>query len=273
MEPMTNDKRAFGIYRRLVAAQATNQTILETAQNGGAVTALLLFCLKNKIIDGAIVSAISKEKPFYPEPKLATTPQEIIESAGTRYTYSPNLKIISEATKQNRTAVAFVATPCQIRAIRKMQQTNSRQAKPIKLLIGLMCTKTFTYEGLMINHIQNTLGINLKSITKTEIKGSKITITADAKQTTVPLAALKDCTRNACGGCGDFSSELADISAGSLGLDNWTLLTIRTQIGEQIFTQAEKAQELINRPIREDEPAFMLLRRFSEAKHKRAENP
>lgn len=270
---MAIDQKAFGVYCRLTVAQTTNQLIRKTAQDGGAVTALLVYSLESKIIDGAIVSAVSREKPFFPVPKLATTPQEVIESAGTRYTYSPNTQALSEATKQNRKAVAFVGTPCQIRAIRKMQQANLRLAQPIKLLVGLMCTETFSYEGLMVHHVQNKLGINLHSIKKIDIKGKAMTITADAKETVIPLDTVEKYASRSCRLCNDFSSELADISAGSLGLHDWTLMVIRTSIGEQIFTQAEKAQSFITRSIREGEPAYKLLQRLSEAKHNRSRNP
>jgi coenzyme F420 hydrogenase subunit beta len=266
-------RKTFGVYRRLVAAQTTNQLIREKAQNGGAVTTLLVYSLKNKIIDGAIVSAISREKPFFPIPLLATTRKEILESSGTRYTYSPNTQALSEAIKQHRREVAFVGTPCQIRAIRKMQRLNPRHVQPIRLLIGLMCSETFTYEGLMVDHIQNELGINLRSIKRIDIRGKAMTITANAKETTIPLANIRKYSRKACKLCDDFSSELADISAGSLGLRDWTVMIIRTSIGEQFFTQAESAQAFLTKSVGEDEPAFKLLQRLSKTKHDRAESP
>ena len=269
---MTTSQKAFGVYRRVAAAQTKNQLIREIAQNGGAVTTLLVYSLENKIIDGAIVSTIDKKRPFYPTPKLATTSQEILESAGTRYTYSPNTQALSEVTRQKRRAVAFVGTPCQIRAIRKMQQAKLERVQPIKLLIGLMCSKTYTYKQLMIDHIQNKLGISLHSIKRIEIRNGMIIRQADAKETKIPLAAIEKYARKSCRLCNDFSSELADISAGSLGLHDWTLIIVRTQVGDQIFNQAEKAQAFAVRSIREDEPAFKLLHRLAEVKHSRAEN-
>jgi coenzyme F420 hydrogenase subunit beta len=239
---MTTDKTMFGVYRRLVAAQTTNPLIRKVAQNGGAVTAMLIYAIENKIIDGAVVSAINREKPFFPVPKLATTPQEILECAGTRYAYSPNIQALSEATKQNRKSVAFVGTPCEIRVIRKMQHANPKHAERVKLLIGLMCSEAF------------------------------MTLTVDAKETTIPIADIKKYAREACKLCDDFSSELADISAGNLGLQDWTLLIARTQIGQQILNQAEKAHAIVARPIQENEPAFKLLQRLSKTKHDRVKN-
>ena len=56
----------FGVYRRLVVAQAKDDTILKACQDGGVVTALLLSALKDGLIDTAIVSGTSPEKPLYP---------------------------------------------------------------------------------------------------------------------------------------------------------------------------------------------------------------
>lgn len=247
---MTIDQTTFGVYRRLVAAQTTNPLIRKAAKNGGAVTAMLIYAIENKIIDCAVVSATNREKPFSPVPKLATTPQEILECAGTRYVYSPNIQALSEATKQDRRAVAFVGTPCEIRVIRKMQHANLKHAERVKLLIGLVCSEAFTYEGLMIDHIQKKLGIKLQSIKRMDVKG-KMTLTLDSKETTIPIADIKKYVREACKSCDDFSSEMADISAGTLGLQDWTLLIVRTQIGQQILTQAEKAHAIVTRSIQE----------------------
>jgi len=90
-------------------------------QDGGVVTTLVTFALKKGIVDGALLSGVSLDKPFYSMPLLATAPKEVLKCAGTRYTYSPNLLAIQEALKQKRKSLAFVGTPCQIQAIRKME--------------------------------------------------------------------------------------------------------------------------------------------------------
>src|SRR3972149_3673329 len=157
----------FGVYRRLAIAQATHDRVLKVSQDGGVVTALLLFALEKGFIDSAIVAGTSKEKPFYPTPKLATTSEQILEAAGTKYSYSPNILALTDVAKQKNANVAFVGTPCQIQAIRKMQMAGLKKyVAPVKFLIGLMCSECFTYEGLMENHIRGKLGINLGDIRK-----------------------------------------------------------------------------------------------------------
>ena len=256
----------FGVYRRLVIAQAKDERILKVGQDGGVVTALLLFALNNGLIDSAVVSGISREKPFHPIPKIATTVEEILESAGTRYSYSPNLLALPEALKQKKTSVAFVGTPCQIHAVRKMQMAGlKRYTSPLKFLIGLMCSEGFTYEGLMEEHIHGKLGVDLNSIEKINIKG-KMLVKTNSGITTIPLSEIKQYAREGCSFCDDFSSELADISVGGLGLDGWTFIIIRTEKGEELFSGAERAGIIKTRNVNGETNALNLLHKLSKKK-------
>jgi coenzyme F420 hydrogenase subunit beta len=256
----------FGIHRRIAVAQATNENILKVRQDGGVVTALLLFALKTGLIDSAIVAGTDKEKPFYPAPMLATTAEEIVEAAGTKYSCSSNILALTEMLKQKKANVAFVGTPCQIHAIRRMQMAGlKRHTAPLKFLIGLMCSECFTYEGLMENHIHGKLGIDLSEIRKINIKG-KMLVTTGSGVTEIPLAEIKQYARKSCSICDDFSSELADISVGGLGLDGWTFTIIRTEKGEELFSSAEKAGYLRTKPLEEGAFAFKLLTKLSHRK-------
>ncbi len=259
-------EEAFGVYRRLAVAQAKDDETLKVCQDGGVVTALLSMALKNGFIDSAIVSEISQEKPFYPAPKLATTSEEILQCAGTRYSYSPNILALAEGVKQKKANMAFVGTPCEIHAIRKMQIVGlKRYTAPLKFLIGLMCSECFTYEGLMVKHIRETLGLSLGDIRKMNIKGKMFATTERGVQT-ISLAEVKQYARKSCKYCDDFSSELADLSAGGLGLDGWTFVVIRTKAGEELFEEAEKSEVLRTRPVEKNELASNLLVKLSRKK-------
>jgi coenzyme F420 hydrogenase subunit beta len=260
----------FGVYQSLVLARTTDKEILLNSQDGGVVTALITFALKKGVIDAALLSGLSPDKPFYPMPICATTPEEILECAGTRYTYSPNLLALERALQQKRQSLAFVGTPCQIQAIRKMEAAKlKRYTSRIKFTVGLMCTESFTYEGLMEKHIQQTLGINLRDVKKMNIKGKVILTTNSGETKTISLAEAKKYTRKSCLPCTDFSAELADLSAGGLGLDGWTLTIIRTEQGEEVFRGAEKAGLIKTRSAKEEKKAFNLLVKLSKRKRRR----
>ncbi|HMK95565.1 MAG TPA: Coenzyme F420 hydrogenase/dehydrogenase, beta subunit C-terminal domain [Candidatus Limnocylindrales bacterium] len=261
-----NPEEAFGVYRRIAIAQAKPSDIQKARQDGGAATAMLVAALQNGLIDGAVVSGKSQEKPFLPVPILATTAEKIIESAGTKYTCSSTLLALPEVIKQKKTQVAFVGTPCQIQAVRKMQMSGVKKfSAPIKYLVGLMCSESFDYEGLMETYIKGKLGINLNDITKMNIKG-KMLVTTTAGTTAIPLAEVKPYVRMSCSVCEDFSSELADVSVGGLGLDGWTFTIIRTEKGEELFANAEKTGFLESKPVEEGSFSKGLLLKLTKKK-------
>jgi len=258
----------FGVYRRIVIAQANDKNLLQFCQDGGVVTALLTFALKKGMIDGAAVSGVNQDKPFYPVPRLATTPQEVLECAGTRYSYSPNLLAFQEGVNQKKKSLAFVGTPCQIHSLRKIGMVPLKKyTNPLQLAIGLMCTECFTYEGLMKKQIQGELGVNLHDVKKINIKAKVLVTTKSGEVKVIPLKDAKRNTRLSCTLCTDFSAELADISAGGLGLSDWTFTILRTEKGEEFFESAEREGLLKTKPIAEEEKgAFDLLVKLSKRK-------
>jgi coenzyme F420 hydrogenase subunit beta len=256
----------FGIYLRLAVAQATDERITKVKQDGGAATALLLYALEKGLIDSALVAGDNPEMPFYPIPKVATTTQDILDAAGTKYFCSPNVLALPEARKQKKTSSAFVGTPCQIHAIRNMQMAGlKRLTGPVKFTIGLMCSECFVYDGLMEEHIHGKLGIAPSDIRKMNIKG-KMIVTTDSGVTAIPLADVKQYVRKSCGVCDDFSSELADISVGGLGLDGWTFTIIRSEKGEELFANAEKAGYIKTKPLEEASFSLTLLSKLTKKK-------
>lgn len=145
-----------------------------------------------------------------------------------------------------------------------------RHTGPLKVLIGLMCSECFSYEGLMEEHIHKKLGITLEDIKKINIKG-KMLVTTGSGTTEIPLAEVKQYARSSCSVCDDFSSELADISVGGLGLDGWTFIIIRTEKGDELFSNAEKAGYLRTKTIDEGAFAFKLLKKLSSRKRMQSE--
>lgn len=260
----------FGIYQRLVIARAIDKDILEVCQDGGVASALLIYAMKNRIIDAAAVSGVSENKPFYPMPNLATIPEEVLACAGTRYFYSPNFRAFQEGVKQNKRSIAFVGTPCQIHAVRKIQLFPLKKyVDRLGFTIGLMCTESFNYEGLLEKYVQDGLGINPLDVKKMNIKGKLILTLNNGESKEIPLVEAKQYVTTSCVLCSDFSSELADISVGGLGLNDWTLTIIRTEKGLEIFEKAEKAGILKTKPVETERKAFELLVRLSKMKRKR----
>jgi len=263
----------FGVYRKLAIAQATDDRVSKVKQDGGVATALLLYALEKRLIDSALVAGADPQKPLYPLPKLATTDQELLDAAGTKYFCSGNVIGLTEVLKQKKASTAFVGTPCQIHAVRNIQLAGlKRLTAPLKFLIGLMCSECFVYEGLMEEHIRGKMGIKLEDIRKMNIKG-KMLVTTASGITAIPLADVKQYVRKSCGVCDDFSSELADISVGGLGLDGWTFTIIRTEKGEELFSNAEKAGYIRTKPLEEGAFSLNLLSKLTKKKRSATTTP
>ena len=285
---------AFGVHRRVVAARCKDPQVLERCQDGGVVTAMLLWAFERGLIDGAAVSVADPERPAHPIPKMVTGTAELLASAGSWYTYCPNDLALADAERLGLGKVAFVGVPCQITPVRKMQLVDAsyldngrkkekhieRQTRFLKgygarvaLNIGLLCTEVFTYEGLMLEKIQGVMGIPLADIRKFNVKGKVLIYKQDGSLVEMPLKAAQEYARPECHHCGDFSAELADISCGGVGAMDWTITILRTPRGEELFDRMVADGRLEVRPIEEFEKSMKVLVRLAQRQHVRVPVP
>ncbi len=262
---MRKSGETFGMHRRLVIARTTSRAVSRVCQDGGVVTTLLQYGLEKGVFDGALVTQTHPGKPFYPVPKLATTPREILKAAGSKYVCLPNpFALASEAEKTGKTGIAFVGTPCQIQAVRSLQMADPPKLGTLKLAIGLMCSGCFTYE-LVTELIQKKHGIDPRGIKKMKIK-RKLLLTAKSGNTEIPLSEANEYKRKGCGGCRDFSAELADLSVGGLGLEGWSFIVLRSERGEELVAAAEEAGLLLTKTVEPEAGSLKLLIRMSQKK-------
>ncbi|HEY7917793.1 MAG TPA: coenzyme F420 hydrogenase/dehydrogenase beta subunit N-terminal domain-containing protein, partial [Acidimicrobiales bacterium] len=128
------------------------------AQDGGVVTALLIAALAGGEIDGALVTRPSDDpdEPWKGVAHLATTAKEITEAAGSYYNQTMALAELdlSRYDLPAKPRIAVVGTPCEIQGIRAMQSrrwpTGAHRVDAVVLTIALLCTKSFDYQGLML---------------------------------------------------------------------------------------------------------------------------
>lgn len=258
----------FGVYRHVFVAQTTSSEVMSVCQDGGVVTSLLIFALEEGIIDGAVLSGVSLDKPLMGIPKLALSKNDILECAGTRYTYSPNMLALRDGVRRKIGKLAFVGTPCQVHALRRIQMLPLKKyADPIKLTIGLFCSESFTYEGLT-NQILKA-GIKPDDVIRINIKGKLLLKMRDGEVKALPLKDFKASSCTFCSACLDFSAELADISTGGLGLEGWTLTIVRSEIGDEIFGNAVSRGVIKAKPL-EDKNLLDLLIKISRRKRERS---
>ncbi|TFF90112.1 MAG: 4Fe-4S dicluster domain-containing protein [Promethearchaeota archaeon] len=115
-----NETEPFGIYRKIITAQATDPEILNHAQDGGLVSALGLYLLETNKVDGIITTGqMEGQDSWKPIPMIVKTREELLKSAGTKYYIAPILQMLKVGViDQELDRLAIVGLPCQVRSAR-----------------------------------------------------------------------------------------------------------------------------------------------------------
>jgi coenzyme F420 hydrogenase subunit beta len=229
-----------GPYKEIYLARATEADALMQGQDGGVVSALLIWGLERGEIDGAATSILSDERQWDAEPAIVTDRAGVLASAGSRYTYSANPLALLKAAEMGLSKVALVGMGCQSSVTGAMEARRvNKWRKKIAWTFGLLCSKSFSYDGLMVEIAQKELGIDLDHLVRVNIKGKLLFYTDDGEEITYSLKRSHRFTREGCLRCPDFAAEHADISFGGLGQsDGWTLSVVRTELGKDIWERA-----------------------------------
>ena len=261
-----------GITNAILVGRATKPEIQSQAQDGGVVTALLAYALESKMIDAAVVAG--RDSKWIAKPSVATKYEDLVKNAGTKYTPSPTLLGVRSAVDEYAKArVGLVGTPCQIRAVRKIQTSplgDLRLAKAITLSIGLFCMESYAYSQLVEAYIASK-GIDPSTITRMEIKkGSFIAWSGENELLHVPLKEVDAFVRTSCKQCDDFTSEYADISVGGIGCpEGYSTIVARTSKGLELLGNAEKAGYLVTRELKTDAKGYLKVVKMAETKRLR----
>jgi coenzyme F420 hydrogenase subunit beta len=132
--------------------------------------------------------------------------------------------------------------------------------KKIAWTFGLLCSKSFTYDGLMVEIAQEELGLDLDHLARVNIKGRLLFYTDTGDEIVYPLKQSHRFTRPGCLHCPDFAAEHADISFGGLGQgDGWTLSIVRTERGREIWDEATAAGLLESKRAADADPDAVAL--------------
>lgn len=252
---VTTEEGLIGNIRYAYAARSTLQEL--KGQDGGVVTALLLYLLDEGLIDGAVTTRKSREDPWKPVPIVAKTEKEILQTGGSIYSHSLTLEALMSAIKQEMHSIAFVGTSCNIDAVTKMQKSSYgflhlfMRAKILKL--GLFCMDTFSYEG--IKDVLEDKGIELDAVETMKIRKGKFEIgLKTGEKHSFELSDFDSHRSSSCKFCTDLTAENADISFGGVGSpQGWTTVLTRSALGYEIFNEALDSGYIEARPLEDKE--------------------
>ena len=165
----------------IIIARAKDPAIRRSATDGGVVTALLLYLFQKGQIDGAVVT--KPVGPFQRKSFLAESEDDIRSAAGFFFDTAYGMKSVSDyystlsriaefnpMLSKGLQRVAFVGTPCQIKAMRKMQTLNIYPSDSVKICFGLFCSGNFIFGEKERQKIAQIAGFQWNNVKKINIK-------------------------------------------------------------------------------------------------------
>ncbi len=254
-----------GISKDIILARATDKYVLDKGQDGGLVSAMLIYALEKGYIDGALVSYLEGDGSTWKAiPGVARNKEEIIAAAGSRYTYSANTMAYAQAVGMGLEKLALVGMSCMssVPAVMNARKAG-KPARKFALNIGLLCSKTFD-DAIFEELFEAKYGLKKQDMVKMNIKGVFQIWMKDGSYHEINLKECHAWTRSGCMTCPDFAAEHADISTGGIGAFNdWTLTIVRTDVGRKLMIELLENGVIEGRPGDDDPGAIELLRKLS----------
>jgi coenzyme F420 hydrogenase subunit beta len=258
---------AWGTVLEIWEGYATDPEIRFQGSSGGVVTALSLFCLERRGMQGVLHIGPDAAHPLTNVAVVSSHREELLTRTGSRY--APAAPILGlpllDGTGQ---PYVFVGKPCDVVAVRKWQafqtteggeRTPSRMmlrlSSGIGVLISIFCAGTPSTQGT--RRILDQLSVRPGEVVALRYRGrgwpGRTVVTTNRAEQMEPSMTYEDSwgtilskhTQFRCRLCPDSTGELADISCG----DPWyrkaepadpgrSLVLVRTETGRRVVHEA-----------------------------------
>jgi dihydroorotate dehydrogenase electron transfer subunit len=233
--------KILGHYIEIASIKLTEKARESVPDNAGPLSGLLWLAMENGLIDASIIT--DKDDNFKPFPMIAQTSQDIFKGAGYKPSQGPMLSLLGDAINRENVNIAVVGTPCQIQALRKLQNHPAFDYEAydlVSLAIGTFCFGTFYNQ--LLEMVFKEYGINSSEINKidTDKENFKMVVHCNSTIKDIPLNDLYDkAVRKACFSCSDYTASFADLSIGKFGsTEGWNTVIVRTEKGKLVLDLA-----------------------------------
>jgi len=245
----------WGDYGSVKIGTSTSDEIETKASSGGVISSILIYLIKNRIVDYAIHIGANPDNPFDNIIKISKSAIEVIENADSRYAPSAPLKNITQLIEPNKKYV-FVGKPCDVAALRQLSFYSPIISTQIKYYLSFFC---FGIPSInQTKKLVNQFGIHEKDVFKLYYRkagwpGSFQIITKDRKLFSTPytdyMHFLFSDIQMRCKICPDGLGESADITCGDAWNDfdekgypsfknerGLNIIISKTKSGEELLT-------------------------------------
>jgi len=233
--------KILGHYLKIASIKLTEKARENIPAKAGPLSGLLCLAMEKGLVDSSIIT--DKDDNFRPFPMIAQNSQDLFKGVGYKPSQGPLLSLLGSAINKEYTDIAVVGTPCQIQALRKLQNHPAFDYEAydlVTLAIGTFCFGTYYNQLLKIAFEE--FNINLSEVDKidTDKDNFKMKVSVDSIVKEIPLNYIYEkAIRNACFSCSDYTASFADLSIGKIGCeDGWNTVIVRTERGKQVYDLA-----------------------------------
>jgi coenzyme F420 hydrogenase subunit beta len=202
-----DDSAMYGQYKQLLLVRAADDVVHEKGQDGGFVSAMLIWLMKHDYIDAALTSFMEGDGTSWKAlPGIARNPEDVLKAAGSRYTYSANTLALKQAQEEGLSRLALVGMSCQSSVLPIMWKRKvGKTGKPFLFNIGLLCSKTFD-DAIFEELFLAKYGLKKEEMVKMNIKGAFQIWMKDGSFHEIDLKECHQWTREGCKTCPDFAA-------------------------------------------------------------------
>lgn len=234
--PHQADERFFGPYQILLRAELKEPA--HGAQWTGITTRIAERLLEEGMVDAVLTMAPDPNDVWRPVPVLVTRKEDLAQCRGMRMGYAPLLAMLEPAMAQGIKRLAVIGIPCQVYALRALEQ----ELKLDRLyVIGTPCSDNTTTERF--HEFLSLLSDTPETITYLEFCADyHVEIRfSDGRKKRIPFLMLPlsklpaDFFPLTCRTCVDYTNVLSDITVGYMGGQGQQWLIVRNDTGRELL--------------------------------------
>ncbi|MGA2292035.1 Coenzyme F420 hydrogenase/dehydrogenase, beta subunit C-terminal domain [Bradyrhizobium sp.] len=230
------DEMFFGPFRRMLRAAMLKPR--EGAQWTGIATRIGERLLETGAVDAVLTMAPDKDDKWKPVPVLVTAASGMAQCRGMRMGYAPLLALLEPARARGFTRLAVIGIPCQVYALRALEEKLGFERLYV---VGTPCSDNTKTENF--HRFLDLLADDPDSITYLEFRADYHVELRfrDGRVKEIPFLQLPisklppDFFPITCRTCVDYTNVLADITVGYMGGEGEQWLLVRNARGEELL--------------------------------------
>lgn len=231
-----SDEQFFGVFADMLRARLVEP--LSGAQWTGITTRIGERLLETGAVDAVLTMRADPHDRWRPQPVLVTEAADMAECRGMRMGYAPLLSLLEPAVQQGHRRLAVIGIPCQVYALRALQQEWGLDQLYV---IGTPCSDNTTTEhfhqflALLSDQPETIEYLEFRADYQVELRFNTGEI-REIPFLKLPISQLPaDFFPLTCQSCVDYTNGLADITVGYMGGEGQQWLLVRNQRGKALM--------------------------------------